>query len=284
VSRENHFAHVFLDEAGYASLIKSVALTAYSDNITFLGDHMQLPPVCEANEKEFKSDENRLIALWAQSALFTETVFFKTPRELCHDYLSKTSIPFHYMKKYNLVNSFRFGEALAQVLADDVYDSRFHGNDDHCTKIFFIDAPKRTEPVKRISNSECEAIEAILRNSYSLHTSSGIITPYKNQVGILKRMASRINFPPENILTVHRSQGREWDTIFLSVTDTTDKFFTNSLSSVSEGKKIINTAVSRARKNLVIVCDYQYWITQTSQLIGKLLAVAEELVDVNQLA
>ena len=90
-------------------------------------------------------------------------------------------------------------------------------------------------------------------------------------------MARRNRFPFDNVVTVHQSQGREWDNVFLSVTDTTDKFFTNSLSSVSDGKKVINTAVSRAKKNLIIVCDYKYWIAQKSQLIGKLLAVAQRL-------
>ena len=49
----------------------------------------------------------------------------------------------------------------------------------------------------------------------------------------------------------------------------------DSLNPESNGKKVINTAVSRARKNLFIVCDYNYWIRQESQLIGKLLKVAE---------
>ena len=44
VSKENYFAHVFLDEAGYSSLIKAVTLTAYGNKVTFLGDNMQLPP------------------------------------------------------------------------------------------------------------------------------------------------------------------------------------------------------------------------------------------------
>ena len=277
VSKENYFAHVFLDEAGYSSLIKAVTLTAYGNKVTFLGDHMQLPPVCEADDQEMKSDNYRLLALWAQSALFTEFVFSDPPEKLCKDYLDKAPIPFRMMKKYNLVNSYRFGEAPARVLADDVYDRSFRGNDGKNTRIYYIDAPKRPEQKKRVSQAECDAIEELLRNYRGLRESSGIIAPYRNQVELLKQMARRNRFPFDSVVTVHQSQGREWDNVFLSVTDTTDKFFTNSLSSLSDGKKVINTAVSRAKKNLIIVCDYKYWIAQKSQLIGKLLAVAQRL-------
>ena len=238
---------------------------------------MQLPPVCEADDREIRTDGGILLALWAQSALFTEAVFSEPPEKLCMDYLDKAPITFTEMKKYDLVNSYRFGVALARVLANDVYDSSFRGNDGKNTRIYYIDAPKRPEKVKRVSHSECDAIETLLRNYSGLRESSGIIAPYRNQVGILTKMAGRNRFPQDNGVTVHQSQGREWDNVFLSVTDTTDKFFTNSLSLVSDGKKVINTAVSRAKKNLIIVCDYQYWIRQKSQLIGKLLEVAQRL-------
>ena len=275
VKKENHFDHVFLDEASYSSLIKAVALTAYSDQITFLGDHMQLPPVCEADDETINA--RYLLAFWAQSALFTETVFYESPKTICSDYLNRKPIPFAYMKKYNLVHSYRFGETLARVLADDVYDSSFRGHDGQDTRIYYINTPKRREPERRISHSECESIAALLRHYKGLRNTSGIIAPYRKQVSLLREMTSQIPFPQESVVTVHQSQGREWDNVFFSITDTTDMYFTNSLSSISDGKKVINTAVSRARKNLVIVCDYNYWITQKSQLIGKLLSIAQPL-------
>ena len=277
ISEENHFAHVFSDEAGYSSLIKAATLTAYSDRLTFLGDHMQLPPVCEADDRIIATEDYHLLALWAQSSLALENIFSESPELLCQDYLNKARVPFRTMVKYDLVNSYRFGERLARVLADDVYDRSFHGNDGKNTKIFYINAPKRPEKQNRVSSSECDAIEAFLKQYNGKYGSTGIIAPYKNQVALLKQIAKRNQFPLDCIITVHQSQGREWNNILLSVTDTTDKFFTNSLNPASDGKKVINTAVSRAKKNLIIVCDYDYWIKQRGQLIGKLLAVAEEL-------
>lgn len=61
-------AHLFLDEAGYASLIKTLPLFAYRVPVTFLGDHMQLPPVCEWQTWE-NEPVNRSILMWVESAI-----------------------------------------------------------------------------------------------------------------------------------------------------------------------------------------------------------------------
>lgn len=268
------FSHVFLDEAGYCPLIKAVTLTAYADRVTFLGDHMQLPPVCEADEKEIDTEKWHLIAFWAQSALFTETVFSKTAAQICCDYLQKEPIPSQNMVRFDLLLSYRFGESLAQVLAGNIYSCSFRGNNAHNTRIFYVDAPKQPEPNKRENHAEAAAIQTLLLKG-GFTGSSGIITPYRNQVVLLRQSVKNCHFSPDNVITVHQSQGREWDNVFLSVSDTADKYFTNSLNPKSDGKRIINTAVSRAKRNLIIVCDYQYWIRQKGQLIGKLLAIAE---------
>ena len=73
------------------------------------------------------------------------------------------------------------------------------------------------------------------------------------------------------ILTVHGSQGREWDTVILSVVDTNDKWFVDSMLPKSKGLNLINTAVSRAKNQLILVCDTDYWFNQNGQLITDLL-------------
>ncbi len=271
------FDHVFLDEAGYSPLIKAVTLTGFSNRVTFLGDHMQLPPVCEVSDGELQTDELRLVALWAQSALYTETVFKDTPGKICSAYLTRnTPIPSSKMRRYDLNNSYRFGTSLAAVLADEVYSPFFKGNDGCDTTIYYADAPKLMA-TKCENQSECDTIEKILQRKKDWRESTVIIAPYKKQVVMLKKMAVKNHFPLDNVLTIHRSQGREWDHVILSITDTQDMFFTDSLNLRSEGKKIINTAVSRAKKSLVIVCDCSYWTKQENQLVAKLLAVAKRL-------
>ncbi|MBR4217291.1 MAG: hypothetical protein IKR87_06125, partial [Candidatus Methanomethylophilaceae archaeon] len=44
-------------------------------------------------------------------------------------------------------------------------------------------------------------------------------------------------------------------------------------SSTEMGLKIVNTAVSRARRRLVLVCDKEFWTSKGNELIGR---IAEE--------
>lgn len=261
-------AHIFLDEAGYCPLIKAVPLLAYGSQLTLLGDHMQLPPICEMNDNDFKN-ENFFVALYAQSALHIEEIF-DTPESIINNYLNNKEPQFNYLIKFELNHTFRFGEKLAEILANSVYSSNFKGSAEHKTNIYFIDCPKENHK-ERISPSEAtQAVRYVVSHSYD---DIGIITPYIKQRNLILNELNkkRLN---TNVYTIHGSQGREWDTVLLSVVDTTNKWFTDSNKFI----KVINTAVSRARNKLIIVCDYNYWQTQHKQLIGKIVSIAEPVV------
>lgn len=79
----------------------------------------------------------------------------------------------------------------------------------------------------------------------------------------------------DRVMTVHRSQGREWNTVFFSAVDTNDMYFTNSAKRASHGLEVVNTAVSRAKRRLIIVCDAIYWSTQYGQLLCKIAQQAQ---------
>jgi len=89
--------------------------------------------------------------------------------------------------------------------------------------------------------------------------------------------AKKCGYPQEVSLTVHRVQGREWDAVLFSVVDTTGKFFTTTLNPQNCGTQIINPAVSRAKKRLLLVCDCNDWGDQPKKLIGQLLQVAQSI-------
>lgn len=266
--------HVFLNEAGYCPLIKAVTLMAYGCPLTFLGDHMQLPPTCEMNDKGMK-DCNASIALWAQSALYAEDALTLEPEQVCADYLKHAPARFKSMRKFNLIHTHRFGKSLAQVLESEVYTEGFTSALDHNTEIFYLPAHNVPGPEKRINHEECDAIVAYCQNANE--HSIGIITPYTKQRNHLREELAKVSSLSESVMTVHGSQGREWDTVLFSVVDTNDKWFTNSRDTRSKGKYVINTAVSRAKKKLILVCDADHWLTQKGQLIGKLLTVAQQI-------
>lgn len=273
--------HYFLDEAGYASLIKALTLFRKNIPITFLGDHMQLPPVCEMNDREIK-DNHQDVFIWAQSALYAEWIFKKNKEECSQDYHEKIPYIFQKMKKVDLRHTYRFGSALANTLDKFVYDNGFVAhNKNGETEIYYIHAPHiypqpfttrqgRNTP-SRENSSEAFKILELLRildkKDYA------ILTPYKNQVSLLKNKLPEAR-REQRIMTVHRSQGREWDDVVLSVVDTNRMFFVDSLNRTSRGINVLNTAVSRAKKRLFIVCDYSFWNRQDTQLLKGLLDVA----------
>ncbi len=264
---DNTFFHVFLDEAGYCPLIKAVTLTAFNCPVSFLGDHMQLPPVCEANEKDFNQYPE--IELWNKSALYSEMALKTDEDELLSKCLSE-NLQYSKMKRFDLLHSYRFSKSLADILAKNVYSPAFTGDINSETEIICLNAVySNPNNEKRVNRGECLVIKDYIES----HTDEniGILTPYKNQKDAIKKCLSDCNFSSDDIVTVHGAQGREWDTVIFSVTDRDDKYYTNSNNKKSNGKCIINTAISRVRKKLIIVCDYNYWEKQNNQLIGNII-------------
>lgn len=269
-------SHVFMDEAGYCNLIKGMTLLSLNCPLTFLGDHMQLPPVCEMNDEDFKKSSYSNVFLWAQSALYAESVFSRKIDELREMYLSSHSAEFVRIKKTDLNKTFRFGNNLAKVLDGFIYKNGFHSEKENAEmKLTVIDAKRRNDGSKKRENTaEAERIRDIIeQNSFKNYA---ILSPYNDQVKLLQRILPK----PANelrIMTVHSSQGKEWDEVIFSVSDTSDMWFTDSKKKKSKGKQIVNTAVSRTKKHLIIVCDYDFWIDQREQLIGELVAIADDI-------
>lgn len=271
--------HIFLDEAGYANMIKACMLFNHKVPITFLGDHAQLPPVCELNDFSIEKErEFENMFLWAQSAIYIETLFSLSKEEVRYQYLKNSTPELLRTSKTLLNTTYRFGESLAKVLAFHVYSLEFSsGKTDGNTKISFIHASKQEGFKSRTSVSEVVAIKFLTTILKHKGVSDyAILTPYKKQVKLLSQ-----HLPDERkklkILTVHGSQGREWDTVIVSVADTSDKWFVDSLNPASRGLNLVNTAVSRARKELIIVCDTEYWRHQHGQLISDLVRIGKEI-------
>lgn len=260
--------HVFLDEAGYTSLAKGMAAFAPHAPVTFLGDHNQLPPVCEMNRIPV---EKFPVCLWALPVSYYSELLSGDFRHLfscC--YQQQDSPSFNRLAYAALNTSYRFGDALAKILGEHIYTPEFKGASDSPFEILYIDAPREHDHGKRVSLSECHVIENYLANVHP--ASCAVLAPYNFQV---KQLRNRLRGCCEDVLTVHRSQGQEWDTIIFSVTDTSDMYFSDSRLPI--GRHIINTAVSRARRRLILVCDCAYWGSCRNQLISAFLRAGRKM-------
>lgn len=271
--------HIFLDEAGYANVIKALTLFGQNIPVCFLGDHMQLPPVCEINDSLIAEGNGFAdMFIWSQSAIYLESLFLNRKSDALQQYIEGHKFVPKVISKTALNSTFRFGSNLSKILGKHVYDNNFvSSNGTGETEIFFINAKKIRSQNTRTSLREVEEIKTLVNQ---LRTEGDhefvILTPYRNQLQLIGK-----HLPIERnelkILTVHGSQGREWDIVILSVVDTLDKWFCDSKQPLSKGKNLVNTAVSRAKKSLVIVCDTEYWGSQNGQLISDLIRIGKEI-------
>lgn len=263
--------HVFMDEAAYCSLIKGYTLLSLGRPVTLLGDHAQLPPVCEMNEHELQCSF-RPEFLWAQSAIHLDSVFELTEHELYGDYKASAEPRFCGLEMNKLSITHRFGPGLSHILSDFIYNGALTSARSSETDIRYIHAPSSTADKSRTSSSECAAIKALAGNLTRQRTDFAILAPYKNQVAELSKLMPTLA-AAGRIMTIHAAQGREFHTVIFSVVDTTNKFFTDSSNPI--GRAVLNTAISRAKFDLILVLDYDYWRTQKRQLIGRLLGIAK---------
>ncbi len=283
--------HVFLDEAGYCNVIKGMTLLGFGKPLTLLGDHMQLPPVFEGETELLSDPANNLTRLWKISSLFMEDAISSGDlNEYCEHEPHKPG--FDRMQVGALTETHRFGPELASVLARRIYGPRFCSRSENETQILYINVPKSDADKKkdeigksrRISHREARCARILMENNLShMGMTVGIITPYRKQRRLLSDTMESLmkkyhldEDMDEDVVTVHRAQGREWDIVLFSVTDCYDeKYYTNSR--LPESMKLINTAVSRARKMLVLIGDAGDWKGKPGQLISELFAVGKEI-------
>lgn len=283
------FDHIFIDEAGYAPLVKALTLCRGGIPLTFIGDHKQLGPVCEMKDENLNAPANYPAIVWKKSALFVDQVF------LAEDHNAFTTQAFQLNEprmecfaRAHLNKTFRFGQNLAHLLSAHVYHGieLLSAEDHQDLEIVQINAVPTQQPVlPRQNRAEADAISSYLNEHMDLDdTREGafvILTPYKNQVHLLSDTAGSLVDARRQgrIMTVHKAQGREWDTVILSIVDGRFNcpWFTDSTNRQSGGLHVMNTAISRARKRLVVVSDVGYWLRpHMTQLVTDLLKLATQ--------
>ncbi len=274
-------AHVFIDEAGYASLIKSLTAYKLKVPVTLLGDHKQLQPVSEISKADIKKDENyNDVFVWDQSSIYVEDLWTaKDAEQALSRYLLSASPEFNQLNKSSLTLTYRFGNNLADTLSNYVYkEDGFSSGLDRDTEIVIYDAVNPQQArywgrEKRANQAEAECIVRIVHEKIGIEGTFAILAPYRTQVSILQKLLSDLIIP-DQVLTVHKSQGQEWDTVIYSPCDIGNgqkPWFTDSKSKISNGLNNVNTAVSRAKKKIIIVCSAEQWKQRDDQLIAGLI-------------
>lgn len=184
------FAHVFIDEAGYASIVKALTVFVSDAPVTFLGDHKQLPPVCEISRSKIEKDDKlQEVFTWDQSAIFTAD--FKEAKNLkaaLNIYFNEQTPSERHLPTASLTESFRFGPNLARVLDQYVYDKGFSSKKTANTEIILYNVtnPPSSRGRKRLNEAEAIAIQNLIAEKFKIEDSVAILTPYRAQVTELK--------------------------------------------------------------------------------------------------
>lgn len=275
---ELYVDHIFLDEAGYCGLMQAASLFTNGVPVTFLGDHMQLPPVSQLDDEVLRSAALRggrlhYGFLWSLSAIYCEQLLYNGPGSLVSSFVSGADPEFCETARGDLTQSHRFGTNLARVLDRFVYRNGLSGSPeggDLSIECLDVVCDHRDG---RENLPEALAIRQFLREESPDASEIAILTPYSVQLALLKRKVGRKY--RDSVMTVHGSQGREWDTVILSVADNgiasrdVPLRFTSSQTPI--GMKVVNTAVSRAKRRLIVVCDRGFWTSRKDELIGGIL-------------
>lgn len=281
---EFDFDHVFIDEVGYCGLMNALCFFTCGVPISLLGDHKQLPPVCDIDE-EYIGESLKLpgtspqhyLFMWNESALFAEDFISGSEQDAVDEYNKGV---FSMRCEADLLESHRFGANLGDILDRLIYGNGIKGVATQPLAIESFDAvcPPRTGT--RENTVEADRVADYLLAHTPDPKETAILTPYTDQLRHLKSVVPEDY--AECVMTIHKSQGREWETVILSPADNldTDKDhplrFTSTTGADPEchGDKVINTAVSRAKSRLVVVCDENLWTSMKGELIGELVLEA----------
>ncbi|GAB4317573.1 MAG: hypothetical protein Kow0059_10650 [Candidatus Sumerlaeia bacterium] len=261
--------HIFVDDAHTIPVVKILPLLRLGVPITLLGDIHHMPPCCAHD------DDPVIRAFWAQPAAFLEAVF-RHGQDF--DAIAQSVDPqWHLTRNIPLTLSFRLSAPLAQLLDSHIYRMNLAGDMNapphlwqrHCE-------PYSIEGAQQGVN-ESEAEEAIAVVEHFIRTggvngevlSLAILTPGPAQAECIREKLRRLNeqlLDVIDVMTIHQAPGLFWDYVLFSVTDTSRLPGGGAgigryplCTRHPEGRMLLNTALTRARKQTILLLDRTYW-------------------------
>lgn len=232
LNSEYIYDYVIMDEASQVDVATGVLALSCAKNAVIVGDTRQLSNVVK---KDFEKVADEIFDKYdiSQGYHFTKS-FLQSVIEVIPD-VTKTMLREHYRCHPKIINfcNQKFYKGELVIMTED------KGEDD---VLAVVKTVKGNHERKHYSQRQIDVIkEEVIPKYVSDQPETGIISPYKNQVYALNEEIKGMD-----IATVHKFQGREKDTIIISTVDDTISEFTDK-------PDLINVAVSRAKKKLILV-------------------------------
>ena len=226
------YDYLIMDEASQVDIATGALALSCAKNVVIVGDTKQLPNVVTNDIKtQAKSifDDFNVSEGYQYTNSFLQSILDVMPN------VTQTSLREHYRCHPKIINfcnqKFYHGELIIMTTdkgEDDVLSVVKTVVGNHVRNHYSqrqIDVIKNEIIPKYVSNPE----------------ETGIIAPYKNQVEALRKEITGID-----AATVHKFQGKEKENIIISTVD-------DEISDFADDPYLINVAVSRAKKKLMLV-------------------------------
>ncbi len=236
------FDLVIMDEAGQCNCATALLPIARAKNLLLVGDTNQLKPVIVLEEiindklkEEYKISEDYDYC--------TNSILDIMKR---HDKISKDiMLTYHYRCGRSIINfsnkRFYEGKLNLDYLSEE-------GN------LSLINVKNINSRLRNENYEEAQAIiDYIKRNELK---DAAIITPFKNQQNLITKMIDENGIKDVTCGTIHQVQGAEKDTIIIS-TSISPKTSKKTFDWIKNNSEITNVAVTRAKKNLIVVSDIE---------------------------
>lgn len=231
-SSDTIFDYVIMDEASQVSIDTGVLALTCARNAVIVGDTRQLPNVTKEEDKvlleEVRRSYNIPESYNAAEHSFLSSILVAVPG------LENTLLREHYRCHPDIINfcnqKFYGGELVIMTKRNDVEKHLFAlitVPGQHCRGHY--------------NQREIDAVKLELMPLLGSSRETGIIAPYNSQVEQF-----RAQIPEIDAATVHKYQGREKDTIIMSVTD-------DIISEFADNANLLNVAVSRAKDRFCLV-------------------------------
>ena len=234
------FDLVIMDEAGQCNPATSLLPISRAKQLLLVGDSNQLKPVIVL--EKIINENLKHEYMIKDDYDYSKYSILDIMRN--HDNISKNiMLTYHY----------RCGKKIINFSNKRFYNKKL--NLDYLTNdgnLALIDVQNINSKYRNENYEEAKAIiDYIKRNDLK---DVAIITPFKNQQQLIESMLKENNLEDITCGTIHQIQGAEKDTIIIS-TSLSLKTSKKTFDWIKNNSEITNVAVTRAKKNLIVVSD-----------------------------
>lgn len=226
------YDYIIMDEASQVSIETGALALTCAKNAVIVGDTMQLPNVVTEEDRiklnrifnEFKVAQGFNCADYS----FLQSVCAIIPN------VEQTLLREHYRCHPTIINycNQRFYGGSLLIMTEDHHESNV------MTAIKTV--PGHHE-YNHYNQREIDVVKEEILPQLENLDDVGVIAPYNNQVNQFNQQVHSVE-----AATIHKYQGREKDTIIMSVTD-------DQITDFSDDSNLINVAISRAKKRFCLV-------------------------------